>query len=349
MSWKLSELAQELDLKWQGSDLEIVGCNTLEEASENEITFLANPKYKKKLSSTRAGAVVLAFEHASLFPCALISQNPYWDFGRVVQLFAQPEGSFTGISEQAFVHPQAQVADDVTIYPFVYIGSGSVIESGCFLFSGVYIGENCHLQENCILYPNVSLMSKTTLGQGVVLHAGVVIGSDGFGFAQSEDIREKIPQIGHVCIDDNVEIGANSTIDRATLGQTRVGRNTKIDNQVQIGHNVQIGPNSVLVAQVGIAGSTKIGQNVILAGQVGVAGHLEIGDNCRAGGKSGITKSLKPNSDVSGYPAIEHKTFLRLSVLQSKLPEMYERIKKLEKKINQVIARLRPGGINHDS
>ncbi|MBT8763271.1 UDP-3-O-(3-hydroxymyristoyl)glucosamine N-acyltransferase [Desulfohalobiaceae bacterium Ax17] len=329
----LSELAQKLGLKLVGDDLEITGVNTLDKAKEDEISFLANPKYIPLLKTTKAGAVIVDEEHATKLNRALISANPYLDFVRTVQLFAKPQGSFTGQSPLAYIHEAAEVHPSATIYPHVYIGPGARIGENTQIFPSCYIGENSVIGDNCIIYPNVSIMARTIIGNKVIIHAGVVIGSDGFGFAQGELGLEKFPQVGQVIIEDNVEIGANTTIDRAALGETRIGQGTKIDNLVQIGHNVKVGENSILVAQVGIAGSTTLGKNVILAGQVGVAGHLEIGDNCRVAAQAGVGKTLPPNTDVGGSPAMEHSAYLRSSVLMPKLPELFKKIRQLEKEI----------------
>jgi len=344
MKWTISKLAKKFDLQFKGQDREITACNTLENAGPNEISFLANPKYTYLLQSTQAGAVIVHPDHADLYPNSLLSQNPYRDFARIAQLFVKPIGDFEGLSEQAFIHPSAVVESEVTVYPFVYIGANSKVKSGSVVFSGTYIGENCSIGQECLISPNVSILSGTELGQKVILHSGVVIGSDGFGFAQDGNILEKVPQLGNVIIEDYVEIGANTTIDRATLGQTRICKGTKIDNQVQIAHNVKIGEHAILVAQVGIAGSSKIGNKVILAGQVGVGGHLTIGNNCRVSAKSGIHKSIKPDSDVSGYPATNHNHFLRIASIQTKLPELNSRIKQMEREIKELRAQLAQRG-----
>ncbi|WP_457570709.1 UDP-3-O-(3-hydroxymyristoyl)glucosamine N-acyltransferase [Desulfovulcanus sp.] len=332
----LSELAQKLGLNLLGEDLEITGVNTLDMAREDEISFLANPKYLPLLETTNAGAVIVDEEHADKLSRALISKNPYLDFVRTVQLFAKPQGSFVGQSPQAFIHEDAQVHPSAVIYPHVYIGPGVKIGENTQIFPSCYVGENSVIGDNCIIYPNVSIMARTIIGNKVIIHAGAVIGSDGFGFAQGELGLEKFPQVGQVIIEDNVEVGANTTIDRAALGETKVGQGTKIDNLVQIGHNVKIGENSILVAQVGIAGSTTLGKNVILAGQVGVAGHLEIGDNCRVAAQSGVGKNLPPHTDVGGSPAMDHKTYLRTSVILSKLPDLLKTIKSLQKEIEEL-------------
>lgn len=336
----LSEIAKHLGLPFRGEDIDIKGVNTLEEAREDEISFLANPKYAPLLKKSKAGAIILGPEFAEQVKRSLVSQNPYLDFARTVQLFAKPQGSFKGQSELAYIHPDAKVDPTATIYPFVYIGKEAEIGPKSIIFSGCYIGEKVTIGENCLIYPNVSILANCQIGKEVIIHAGAVIGSDGFGFAQASYGLEKFPQVGKVVIEDKVEIGANTTIDRAALGETRIGKGTKIDNLVQIGHNVKIGENSILVAQVGIAGSTTLGKQVILAGQVGVAGHLNIGDGCRVAAKSGVGKSLPPKTDVGGIPAMPHLTFLKTATLLPKLPEFQKKIKALEKKIKELEEKL---------
>jgi UDP-3-O-[3-hydroxymyristoyl] glucosamine N-acyltransferase len=347
-TWTTRTLAEELGRTWQGPETEIIGCNTLERAGPREISFLANPKYASLLPQTSAGAVILSSEHAAQAERAIISPTPYLDFARVVRIFAKPQGELTGWHDMSFVHPEAVVDDSVTIYPHVTVCPRARIDDSCTLFSGVYVGEDCEIGSGCVLYPNVVLMAGTKLGRNVIVHAGVVIGSDGFGFAQAQSEHEKIPQIGRVVIEDEVEIGAGTTIDRAALGETRIGRGTKIDNLVQVGHNVQVGENSILVAQVGIAGSTRLGKNVILAGQVGVSGHLEIGDNCRVGAKSGVGKSLKPGTDWSGIPAVEHSKFLRMAATLPKTPDMHKKLKQLESEIQTLRGLIGPGDPDSD-
>ncbi|MDQ7032588.1 MAG: UDP-3-O-(3-hydroxymyristoyl)glucosamine N-acyltransferase [Desulfonauticus sp.] len=332
----LSEIAKYLNLELKGEDKEIRGVNTLEAAKKDELSFLANPKYVPHLKTTKAGAVVVSSEFASQVSSALISSNPYFDFARVVQLFARPQGTFRGISELAFIHSTAQIDPTVTVYPFVYIGEGVKIGANTVIFSGSYIGERVEIGEQCTIYPNVSLLCDTKIGNNVIIHAGTVLGSDGFGFAQGQSGLEKFPQIGKVVVEDNVEIGANTTIDRAAIGETKIGAGTKIDNLVQIAHNVQVGENSIIVAQVGISGSTVLGKQVILGGQVGIAGHLHLGDGCRVAAQSGVGKDIPPQTDVGGTPSMPHKTFLRSSLILPKLPELYKKIKKLEEKVKEL-------------
>ena len=347
-TWTTKALAEHLGREWSGSNTVISGCNTLEKAAPDDISFLANAKYAPLLQHTRAGTVIVSSDHAHEVGSAIVSPNPYLDFARIVRIFARPQGEFSGCHESSTVHPEALVAEGVTIYPHVTVGPRARIEKGCTLFSGVYVGEDCTIGTGSVLYPNVVLMAGTQLGKNVILHPGVVVGSDGFGYAQAQAEHEKIPQIGRVVIEDDVEIGANTTIDRAALGETRIGRGTKIDNLVQIGHNVQIGENSILVAQVGIAGSSKLGKNVILAGQVGISGHLEIGDSCRVGAKSGVGKSLQAQTDWSGIPAVEHARFLRMAATLPKVPDMHKKIKKLESTLQALQDQLGQGDLNRE-
>lgn len=329
----LSLIAQSLGLSLQGTDMEITGVNTLADATPTELSFLANPKYAAQLATTRAGAIIVSQDQAPGGQSCLISANPYLDFARAVTLFAKPQGCFSGVSDQAYVHPDAVLAEGVSIYPFAFVGAGASIASGATIFSGCYIGENCSVGADTIIYPNCTLMAGTQVGQRVILHAGTVLGSDGFGFAQTGAGMQKFPQIGRTIIEDDVEIGANTTIDRAALGETRVCQGTKIDNLVQLGHNVTVGRNCIIVSQVGIAGSTTLGDGVILAGQVGVAGHIHLGDGCRIGAKSGVGQDVPPKTDLSGIPVMPHGSFLRTSALLPKLPEMKRRIGKLEKEL----------------
>jgi len=329
----LSEIASHLGLTLKGKDLEITGVNTLAEASASELSFLANPKYAPQLETTGAGAVLVSADQALTSKPCLISAHPYLDFARSVQLFAKPQGSFQDISPLAFVHDDARIDPSAAIAPFVYIGPGAQIGAGVRIFSGSYIGEDCSVGEDTIIYPNCSLMAGTLVGKRVILHAGTVLGSDGFGFAQAASGMTKFPQIGRTVIEDDVEIGANTTIDRAALGETRVGHGTKIDNLVQLGHNVRVGRNCIIVSQVGIAGSTTLGDGVVLAGQVGVAGHLNLGDGCRIGAKSGVGQDVPPGQDLSGIPVMPHGSFLRASAIMPKLPEMKRRLGRLEKEL----------------
>ncbi|WP_462324850.1 UDP-3-O-(3-hydroxymyristoyl)glucosamine N-acyltransferase [Desulfoplanes sp.] len=342
----LSDIADRFGLTLEGEDGEVTGVNTLSDAGPQDVSFLANPKYVDQLSGSKAAAIITDQAHADLVPAtALVSTQPYLDFARLVQIIAKPLGRFSGQSDQAFVHPTASVHPSVEIAPFVYIGEGARIDQGTRLFPHVHVGDDCVIGKDCTVYPRVTLMDGTRLGNKVILHAGVVLGSDGFGFAQAGQGLEKFPQIGRVVIEDRVEIGANSTVDRAALGETRIGKGTKIDNLVQIGHNVHIGENSIIVAQVGIAGSTTLGKGVVLAGQVGVAGHLTIGDGARVAAKGGIHTSVPPKTDLGGgLPSMEYKKYLKTAVSIPKLPELSKRLRRMEKEIARLREERGPDG-----
>lgn len=334
MSWTVATVAGSLGLPFRGEDREISGINTLENARPDQISFLANAKYAQYLPLTKAGAVIVTAEYADSVPCAIISENPYVDFGRAVALFARPQGGFSGVSDRAFVHEEAALGADVTVYPFAYVGPRTAVGAGSVLFPGCYVGEDCVLGQGCVLYPNVTLMAGTVLGKGCIIHAGVVLGADGFGFARLPGGGiQKIPQIGTVTVGDDVEIGANAAVDRAVLGATRIGSGTKIDNLVQVGHNVTMGEECFIVSQVGISGSTQIGSRTTLAGQVGVAGHLKIGSDVTVGPQSGVAKDIPDGMTCGGSPCVDGKTFMRTLALMPKFPEMHKRIGRLEDEI----------------
>lgn len=330
---KLSSIAATLGLVLQGEDKDISGVNTLETAGPAELTFLSNPKYTALLASTKAGAVILHPDQAHDVPCALLSETPYQDFGRTLALFAAPQGHFSGQSPLAFVHPEATVAESATLYPFAYVGAHACIEAGVTLFPGVYVGEHCCVGARTVIYPNAVLMAGTRVGEDGILHAGVVLGADGFGFARTPGGIQKIPQVGTVHLGNRVEVGANTAIDRAVLDVTRVGDDTKIDNLVQLGHNVQVGKAGFIVSQVGVSGSTRIGDNCTLAGQVGLAGHLNIGNNVTIGPQSGVARDIPDNQVMGGTPAVEQGTFMRTLTLMPRFPELFRRLSSLEKSL----------------
>ena len=336
MTIALSRIAELLGLTLKGDDCEVAGINTLENAQGDEISFFANAKYAHMLSLTKACAVIVPADHADAVPRALVSKNPYADFGRAVALFARPQGSFSGVSEQAFISDTAKIGQNVTVYPFAYVGAHAVVGNGCLLFPGSYVGEDCVVGDGTVLYPNVVLMAGTVVGKGCILQAGAVLGADGFGFARTPFGIQKIPQIGTVTIGDDVEIGANSCIDRSVLGVTSIGSGTKLDNLVQVGHNVTVGKECFLVALVGISGSTKIGDRATIAGQVGIAGHLTIGDDVTIGPQSGVAKDIPSNTTCGGTPCVDSRTFMRTVAVMPKLPDMYKRIGRLEEELAEL-------------
>ncbi len=338
MAFPASLIAEKLGLTLRGADREITGINTLENAGPGDISFLANPKYVQFLSATRAGAVIVSEEHADKVACALVSANPYFDFARAVGFFARPQGSLSGISPLASVDKDAALGRNVTVYPFVYIGPRARIGDNCRIFPGCYIGEDCAVGDGSTLYPNAVLMAGTVLGKECIVHAGAVLGADGYGFVRTPLGIQKIPQIGTVGLGDDVEVGANTAIDRAVLGTTSVGDGTKIDNLVQLGHNVVVGRECFIVSQVGVSGSTKIGDKSTLAGQAGLAGHLTIGSNVTIGPQSGVAKDIPDNTTCGGSPCVDGGTFLRTIAVMPKLPDMYKRLRQLEDEIKALKA-----------
>ncbi len=342
---KLSELADLLNARLIGDgSTTITGVKGIDEAGPGDLTFIANPKYRKKLDSTRAAAILVQPELQRTDKNLLIVKDPYACLVEVLGLFYPREPSVPGTNARAFVEEDAVISPDATIYPNTYVGRGARVERGVVLYPGVFVGDKVTIGEDSILYPNVTVYEGCRIGRRVILHAGAVIGSDGFGFANPGRDNLKVPQVGTVQIDDDVEIGANTTIDRGTLDKTWIQRNVKIDNLVQIAHNVIIGENSVIVAQVGISGSTKLGSSVILGGQVGLVGHIEIGDRVMVGAQSGVPESIEANQIVSGSPAMPHRHWLRTQAIISRLPEMrntintlVKRVEELEKKISERI------------
>jgi UDP-3-O-[3-hydroxymyristoyl] glucosamine N-acyltransferase len=337
-SFTLTELAARIGAVVSGDGSRVVdGVAPLDKAGPGQVTFVANPKYGKLLATTKAGAVIVRKPVEGLSASFLVADNPYLAFAMTVELFHPPLKPEEGISPQAHVHPSATLGEGVSILPFAYVGEGAVVGARSVLHAGVVVGDGSVVGEDCLLYPNVVLYHGVRLGNRVILHAGCVVGSDGFGFAPSPAGYRKIPQIGTVEIGDDVEVGANTTIDRAALGVTRVGKGTKLDNLVQIGHNVEVGENTVVAAQAGVSGSCRIGSWVMVGGQVGLAGHLEVGDGVMLGAQSGVADSVDASESKvwSGSPVMPHRTWLRTSVLMPKIPELFRRVKELEDRLDR--------------
>ena len=330
----LSQLADRLGMRLTGQDREVTGVNTLAAAGPDQISFLANPKYADQLSATRAAAVICLERHADKVATALVSADPYLDFARTLQVFARPQGCLTGVSGEAYIHQEARVDPSATVYPFAFVGARAEVGAGARVFPHAYVGEDCRVGRDSVLYPGAVCMAGTVLGERVVVGPGTVLGADGFGFAGPG--AEKIPQVGVVVVEDDVEIGANTCVDRAALDVTRVGRGSKLDNLVQVGHNVTLGPGCMLVAQVGVSGSTTVGSGVVMAGQVGLAGHLKIGDGVVIGPKSGVAKDIEAGKTVGGIPAMDRGTYLRYLALAPKLPDMARRVRALEKEVERL-------------
>jgi len=327
----LSEVAGKVGLAFSGHDIELRGVNTLVSADVDDIAPLLSRKYLPQLAQTRAGAVLCEQAHAPEGRPCLISANPRLDWARVVALFARPQGCLSGISPQAYVHPEAQLAADVTVYPFAFVGARAFIGAGATLFPGVYVGEDCVVGEGALLYPHCVLMAGTVLGENAIIHAGAVLGSDGYSYSQGPAGHVKVPQVGNVVIGRDVEIGANTAIDRAALESTSIGDGTKIDNLVQIAHNVTTGRHCLIISQVGIAGSTKLGNGVVLAGQVGLRDNITLADGVQVAAQSGVGHDLPPGFIAGGSPSMDAATYLKVSLTLPKLPELMRRVKRLEK------------------
>ena len=344
----LSRLAEIVGGEVRGpSEGLISGINSLREAGPGEITFLVNPRYAPELEKTRASAVIVGPQAPETSKPVLITANPYLAYARVAAFFAPQPDHPRGVSALAQVGEDCRLAPGVTVYPFVFIGNRVTLEEGVCLYPGVYLGDQVRIGPDSIIYPNVSILAGTMIGSRVIIHSGTVIGSDGYGFARDGERHIKIPQVGTVQIDDDCEIGANNTIDRAALGRTWIQSGVKTDNQVHIAHNVVVGENSLLIAQVGISGSAVIGRNVILAGQAGVAGHITVGDGVMVGGKSGVAKSIPPGQIVSGNPTMPHQTYLRTRMLIQRLPEMQQQIRAMEDRIRILEALIDKGRSAH--
>ena len=345
MKKRLKELAQWVDGTVIGDgEIEISGMAAIEEARDGEITFIADSKYLPNLSKTNASAVIASKEVTQADKPLLCVTNPQLAFAKILTLFSQRPYQPKGIDPHAWISPTAKLGKDLTLYPFVYIGDRCLIADRVTLYPGVYVGEDSIIGEDSILYSHVSIYSGTVIGKRVTLHSGVVVGSDGFGYVKEGKKNVKIPQVGRVEIEDDVEIGANTTIDRGELGKTIVRRGVKIDNLVQVAHNVVIGEDSIIVAQVGIAGSTKIGNNVTLAGQVGVAGHIEIGDNAMVGAQAGVIHDLPGNQGYHGSPALPQREYIRAITTLPKLPEMRKTLIEIEKRLKKIEETLSSGG-----
>ncbi len=310
---RLSTIAAYIGLECE-EDAEITGINTLKDACYYEISFLDNPKYLKDLKETKAAAVLISPENAAHAPdelATLVTNEPYLNVAILSKLFAKAPFE---IKTSDFID------EDATVMPNAYIGNGAKIHRGAVIMSGAYIGDNVVIGENTIVYPNATIYRDCVIGKNCILHAGCVIGADGFGFAHTKTGEHvKFYQNGIVEIEDDVEIGANSTIDRAVFGATKIKKGVKIDNLVQIGHNCEIGEYSILVSQSGIAGSTKLGRNVVMGGQSAAAGHLSIGAFATIAARGGVSKSIEGNKTYGGFPLMEQREWLKLQARISKL------------------------------
>jgi UDP-3-O-[3-hydroxymyristoyl] glucosamine N-acyltransferase len=338
---KLRELADRLECRLEGDgDLDVSRVSGIQDAQPGDLTFVANSKYEKALASTRASAVILK-DDAPAAPCAMLrARDPYLAFARAVGLFTPVSRPAAGVHALAAIAPDARLGTDVSVGPFVAIGEGAHIGDRTVIYPNVTIGAGVNVGNDCIIHSNVAVRERCILGDRVILQNGVVVGGDGYGFVRRGDgTHEKIPQVATVVIEDDVELGANTTVDRPAVGETRIKAGAKIDNLVQIAHGVTVGRNTLMAAQVGIAGSTEVGDDVMLGGQVGVGGHLKIGTGAVAVGQSGVTNSLEPGASVAGYPAIDSREWRKASVIFRRLPELKKRLEELEAKLAELTRR----------
>jgi UDP-3-O-[3-hydroxymyristoyl] glucosamine N-acyltransferase len=346
-SMKLKELAERLSCRLEGDgSLEIERVASLEQAGPGDVTFFANPKYTPALRRTRAGAVILG-EDAPAAACAMLrTKDPYLAFADALSLFVSTPRPSPGVDELSHVAEDAALGRDVAIGPFSSVGRGVRIGDRTVIYPHVCIGDRTVIGDDCLIHSHVAIRERIVIGNRVIIQNGAAIGGDGYGFVRRPDgTHQKIPQTSAVVIEDDVEIGANTTIDRPAIGETRIQAGAKIDNLVQIGHGVNVGRNALLAAQVGIAGSTTVGEGATLGGQVGVAGHVTIGKHAMAVGQSGITNSIPDGAFVSGYPAIDNREWLKSSAIFRKLPELRRKIADLEQRIQELEAILEESGI----
>jgi UDP-3-O-[3-hydroxymyristoyl] glucosamine N-acyltransferase len=338
----LSDLAARVGAQVQGDGaIAIDGVAPLDEAGPSHLSFFANRKYRVAFEATRAGAVVVEpDEEVPAGRTVLRAPNAYLAFAKLSTYFHPPAAARPEVASQAVVHPGARVHPTAQVMPLATVAAGAEIGARTILHPGVHVGEGARVGEDCLLYPNVAVRERCVVGNRVILQPGCVIGSDGFGFAFDPEgegrgpRHYKVPQSGIVVVEDDVEIGANACVDRATLGVTRIGRGAKIDNLVQIAHNVEVGPLSIIVAQVGVAGSTKLGTGVVLAGQVGIVGHLAIGDGAKLGAQSGVMNDIPAGETWAGTPARPHREWLRAMASLEHVTEMRKELKTLRREVD---------------
>ena len=343
MQFTAKQIAELINGKIEGNpETAVSSFGKLEEATEGQLAFLANPKYEEFLYTTKASIIIIndSLQVEKKLPATLIRvPDAYSSFAVILTAYSEmAKANLTGIQQPSFIASSASLGENVFIGAFAYIGNNVIIGENVKIYPQVYLGDNVIIGANTILFPGVKIHHDCVIGKAVCIHAGCVIGGDGFGYApQADGSFKKVPQIGNVVVEDNVEIGANTTIDRSTIGSTTIKAGAKLDNLIQIAHNVEVGMNTVIAAQSGVSGSTKIGKNVMIGGQAGIVGHIQIADGSKINAQSGVGKSIKiPNTAVTGSPAYDYGQALRSQILSRNLPELEKRIKKLEQLIEQL-------------
>lgn len=337
MKVNLKELARLVNGKVIGDGETVVtGVAGITDAKKGDITFVAHPKYTEKIVQTSASAILLDKPHEKCSIPIVLVENPKYAFSCIISHFHVKPYSPKGVNPKAVIGKAVTLGQDVSIHPLAVIEDRAKIGKRVTIYPGVYVGEDSEIGDDCVIYPNVTIMSKISIGKRVIIHSGTVIGSDGYGYVPYKKKHHKIPQVGEVLIEDDVEIGSNVSIDRATMGKTIIKRGTKIDNLVQIAHNVKIGENCIIVAQVGIAGSSELGDSVTLAGQVGVVDNVKVGDNSLVGAQTGVFKDIEPNQQVFGNPFMPYGKFIRTYAIISRLPELRKQLIDCEERLSEL-------------
>ncbi|MDD3295850.1 MAG: UDP-3-O-(3-hydroxymyristoyl)glucosamine N-acyltransferase [Candidatus Omnitrophica bacterium] len=346
MRFTLKEIAELVGGDLVGNpETVITGISGIKEAREGDITFLANSKYSCLTQTTKASAIITSRENLESSKPLIKTDNPSIAFTKVVGIVAPSDAKHPkGIHPTAVISKNVELGENVAVGAYVVIEEGARVGSNTVIYGGCYVGCQVEIGQDCLIYPHVTIRERVEISDRVIIHSGAVIGSDGFGFAMVKGVQKKIPQIGTVLIEEDVEIGANVTIDRARFDKTIIGKGTKIDNLVQIAHNVVVGENCIIVAQAGISGSTVLGKGAILAGQAGIVGHIRIGDKAIVAAQAGVTKSVPAGVKVSGYPAKPHDMAKRVNACVQKLPDIYKKVKLLEEKIKQLEEKLQQDG-----
>ncbi|MBI5373278.1 MAG: UDP-3-O-(3-hydroxymyristoyl)glucosamine N-acyltransferase [Sphingobacteriales bacterium] len=344
MQFPAAQIALLVNGKTEGDpNVTVSSFGKIEEAREGQLSFFANPKYEEFLYSTRASVIIVSEDYVLRQPvtATLIRvADAYSAFATLLSKYQEiKQQSLAGVQQPVFIAPTASYGQNVFIGAFAYLGENVKVGNNSKIYPNAFLGDNVTVGDNCIIHPGVKIYNDCRVGNQVIIHAGTIIGSDGFGFApQADGSFKKVPQIGNVVIEDNVEIGSNTTIDRATIGSTLIKSGAKLDNLIQVAHNVEIGHSTVIAAQAGISGSTKIGNGVMIGGQAGIVGHIQLGDGSKVNAQSGVSKSVEPGKAVTGSPAYDYTAALRSQAVSRKLPDLEKRIKELEAIIRQLLA-----------
>lgn len=334
---RLAELAALLEGELRGdADLECSGVSGLEGATPDDLSFIADAGMVDRAAESKALCILVAEFHDSLDKPQIKVDDPHLAFAGLLERFRPRQSWAAGVSELAYVDPEADIAPDASVNAFAYVSAGASVGPGSVICPGVFMGQGSRVGSDCLIYPGVALMDGVVLADRVIVHAGTVIGSDGYGYIQRGGRHVKVPQVGGVLVEDDVEIGANCTIDRATTDSTVIGAGSKLDNMVQIAHNVTVGAGSLLTAQVGVAGSSKIGRNVIMAGQSGVKDHVSVADGAILAGRCGVTADIREGGAYAGMPAIPIRDWLKSSAMFSKLPDLSKKIRQLERRLEEI-------------